>query len=83
MDGSLPNSETVLAVTVTCTDSGQPPLSRSENIPIHVKLKADVPKVIKLLGNHQVAENQADVVIGNLMIVNALNLQEIKGVCSF
>ncbi|XP_041351068.1 protocadherin Fat 4-like [Gigantopelta aegis] len=83
VDGSLPNNETVLPVSVTCTDSGQPPLSMSQSIAIHIKLKADVPKVIKLLGNHQVVENQADALVGKLAVVNALNQQEIKGEFKF
>lgn len=75
-------------ITISCTDSGEPPLSVEENITIFVVENVDVPKVVQLLdmsGSTEVSveENVADIAVGKLTVVNLLTKHPIQGVITF
>ena len=74
---SIPVDMTSYNITITCSDSGIPQLSASQEFQIHMVENVNAPKGIRLTAADggkvlHVEENGKNVLIGNLSVVNLL-----------
>ena len=76
----IPAHRNAVALTVTCTDDGQPPLSLTQELQVLIVETADVPKEVRLLGTRVVPENQPPAVVGRIVVVNLLTEDPVASV---
>lgn len=67
-------------VTITCEDSGEPPLSTSISIVIAIKETIEIPKILVLTDQKVVPENLDTFTVGKLQVVHQLTKEAIDGV---
>ena len=67
-------------ISITCQDSGEPPLSKTVLVNIQIKETIEVPKIIVLQDQKTVPENEETFTVGQVLIVHQLTMDSLTGV---
>ena len=76
----LPMDTSNIQMTLTCTDDGQPTISKTINVTMEINETVVTPKELVLINTKDVPENTDSFVVGDLVVVNMLSHEQVQGV---
>ncbi|XP_052104048.1 protocadherin Fat 4-like isoform X4 [Mytilus californianus] len=79
VSGSIPLDKNQMNISITCEDSGKPPLSKTVLVNIQIKETIEVPKIIVLQDQKTVPENEETFTVGQVQIVHQLTMDALTG----
>ncbi|VDH93394.1 protocadherin Fat 4 [Mytilus galloprovincialis] len=79
VNGSIPLDKNQMNISITCQDSGEPPLSKTVLVNIQIKETIEVPKIIFLQDQKTVPENEETFTVGQVLIVHQLTMDALTG----